>query len=71
MAQIIYRCEVCSSEILASAPASAPHVCLLCRLSAEEALSAVQAPASLRMPPMFGARKGGASLAVTPFSAPR
>jgi hypothetical protein len=41
MAQIIHRCDVCSSEILTSASLSAPRVCLLCQLSAEEALSAV------------------------------
>jgi hypothetical protein len=41
MAQIIHRCDVCSSEILASASLPAPQVCLLCQLSAEEALSAV------------------------------
>jgi hypothetical protein len=42
MAQTTYRCNVCSSEILASRPLPAPHVCLLCRLSAEEAVAAVE-----------------------------
>jgi hypothetical protein len=42
MAHIIHRCDVCSSEILARASLPAPHVCLLCQLSAEEALSTVE-----------------------------
>lgn len=39
MAHITYRCEICSSEILASRRLPQPYVCVLCRLSAEEALA--------------------------------
>lgn len=39
MANITYRCELCSSEILASRRLPAPHVCVLCQLSAEEAIA--------------------------------
>ena len=42
MAHITYRCEICASEILASSRVPAPHVCVLCRLSADEALEALQ-----------------------------
>jgi hypothetical protein len=42
MPQTTYRCSVCSSEILASRPLPAPHVCLLCRLSAEEAVAVAE-----------------------------
>jgi len=48
MSQTIYRCSVCSSDILASRPLPAPHVCLLCRLSAEEATTAVEEVARSR-----------------------
>lgn len=31
-----HRCEICNSEILGRPVAAAPHLCLLCRLSADE-----------------------------------
>ena len=38
-----YRCDLCSSEILGARRGSAPHICVLCRLSAEEAPGAAEA----------------------------
>ncbi len=50
-----YRCDLCSSEILGARRGSAPHICVLCRLSAEEAPGAAEAvrqsaPAIFRLP---------------------
>jgi hypothetical protein len=42
MAHITLHCTLCSSEILASGETPLPQVCLLCQLSAEEAVSALQ-----------------------------
>lgn len=52
---ITYRCDLCSSEILGARRGSAPHICVLCRLSAEEAPGAAEAvrhsaPAIFRLP---------------------
>jgi hypothetical protein len=38
MATVTHRCDLCSSEILGARRGSAPHICVLCRLSAEEGL---------------------------------
>jgi hypothetical protein len=38
MATVTHRCDLCSSEILGARRGSAPHICVLCRLSAEESL---------------------------------
>ena len=40
MATNSHRCDLCSSEILGTRPGSAPHICVLCRLSAEGAFEA-------------------------------
>jgi hypothetical protein len=55
MATITYRCDLCSSEILGARRGSAPHICVLCRLSAEEVTGAEEAvrhsaPPVFRMP---------------------
>jgi hypothetical protein len=48
MARITCRCDVCCSEILVGTALPAPQICLLCRLSAEEALSAVDEEVTYR-----------------------